>query len=123
MNNYEKYLKTMTPKKLTNLIIEGFCENCPCKGTSMCDESGDCEEIILEYFKRDEDYENQVLRANILGGMNTYILDVVGDEDVTQSWLMCGVPDGCDEDELMEIAGDVQQFKETTSLFAKLINR
>lgn len=121
MNNFEKYLKTMTPKKLANLITDGFCENCPCKGTPMCDESQDCDETIIEYFKRDEDYENQVLRANILGGMNTYILDVVGDECITESWLMCGVPDGCTEDELMEIAEDVDDFRSIVKEFAKLI--
>jgi hypothetical protein len=120
MNNYEKYLKTMTPEKLTNLITDGFCGNCPCKGTQMCDESGDCEETILNYFNRDEDYENQILRANILGGMDCYIRDL-GDEDILEPWLMCGVPDGCSEEELMEIAEDVDDFRSIVKEFAKLI--
>ena len=44
-----------------------------------------------------------ILRANILGGMDSYIKEQ-GDEDIIDYWLSYGVPDECDEDMLMEIA-------------------
>lgn len=64
---------------------------------------------------------NVVLRANILGGMNSYILDVVGDEDKIDIWFGDGIPDGCDEDDLLDIAADDQDFKEICELFYRLI--
>ena len=51
-----------------------------------------------------------ILRANILGGMNAYVLDVIGDELGTEIWFQCGVPDGADEEMLMEIAEDEKEF-------------
>lgn len=49
--------------------------------------------------------EKQILLANILGGLNTYIRDLVDDEDIYYAWI-CYFPDECTEDELMEIAED-----------------
>lgn len=43
------------------------------------------------------------LRANILGGMNSYIIED-GDEDIYDYWFTYGVPDECTEEQLMEIA-------------------
>lgn len=63
-----------------------------------------------------------VLRANILGGMNDYILNVVGDEDTFDIWWTDGVPDECDENELMEIAEDEEEFNRICYLFGNLIN-
>lgn len=45
-----------------------------------------------------------LLRANIMGGMDAYVREVIGDDDITDYWNMEGVPDACDEDTLMEIA-------------------
>ena len=64
--------------------------------------------------------DDVVLRANILGGMDCYIRDLE-DEDILEPWLMCGVPDGCTEEELMEIAEDVDDFRSIVKEFAKLI--
>lgn len=61
------------------------------------------------------------LRSNILGGMNAYILDVVGDEDKIDVWFGDGIPDGADEDDLLDIAADDQDFKEICELFYRLI--
>ena len=61
-----------------------------------------------------------LLRANLLGGMNSYIIQL-GDEDILEPWLMCGVPDGCTETELMEIAEDEDEFRRITKEFAKLV--
>lgn len=63
-----------------------------------------------------------ILRANILGGMNSYVLDEIGDEFTTEIWLQCGVPDGADEEELMEIAESVKEFKRITKLFYQILD-
>ena len=65
--------------------------------------------------------EIQVLRANLLGGMDAYVREVVDDEDYFMEWLMLGVPDGADEDELMEIAGDEDDFNRIARVFSDLI--
>ena len=65
--------------------------------------------------------ETILLRANMLGGMNQYILNIIGDEFVTERWLMCGIPDGCNEDELMEIAKDDSEFLRISNLWNNLI--
>lgn len=66
--------------------------------------------------------EIQVLRANLLGGMDAYVREVVGDEDYFMEWLMSGVPDDADEDTLIEIAGDEEEFNRICIVFSHLIN-
>lgn len=44
------------------------------------------------------------LRVKIMKEMDTYIREKVGDDDITEVWLMNGVPDGADDDTLFEIA-------------------
>ena len=66
--------------------------------------------------------EIQVLRANLLGGMDTYIREVVEDEEYFMEWLAYGVPDDADEDTLMEIAGDEEEFNRIVTEFASLLN-
>jgi hypothetical protein len=65
--------------------------------------------------------EITILRANLLGGMNTYITEVVGDEDIIDEWNGYGVPDGCDEETLMEIAADREEFVDICECFARLL--
>ena len=65
--------------------------------------------------------EIQVLRANLLGGMDAYVREVVDDEDYFMEWLMLGVPDGANEEELMEIAGDEEEFNRISAYFGSLI--
>lgn len=50
------------------------------------------------------DNEVRVLKANILGGMDTYIREVVGDDEITDVWNSYGVADEADEEELIEEA-------------------
>lgn len=64
---------------------------------------------------------NVTLRANILSGMNEYILECIGDEDIHITWLVGGVPDGADEDEIMEIAEDKAEFERIAYLFGNLV--
>lgn len=44
--------------------------------------------------------EEKVLKMNILGGMDSYVRNVVGDEDLIDEWNMYGVPDEASEDDL-----------------------
>lgn len=66
--------------------------------------------------------DETVLRANILGGMNSYITKVVGDEEIWMEWITYGVPDECDEETLMSIAKDESEFVRITELFSDLIS-
>lgn len=65
--------------------------------------------------------EVKMLRANLLGGMDSYIKNVVGDEEVWGAWIELGVPDECDEETLMEIAEDESEFIRITEVFGSLI--
>ena len=65
--------------------------------------------------------EIQILRANLLGGMDAYVREVVDDEDYFMEWLEMGVPDDADEDTLMEIAGDEEEFNRISAYFGSLI--
>lgn len=66
--------------------------------------------------------EKNVLKANILGGMDAYIREVVGDEEYFMSWLAYGVPDEADEAELMEIAENEKEFNRIAKVFSNIIN-
>lgn len=66
--------------------------------------------------------EIQILRANILGGMNSYVLDAIGDELASEIWFQCGIPDSADEDDLMEIAEDEKEFKRITKWFYNILD-
>jgi hypothetical protein len=66
--------------------------------------------------------ELYVLRANLLGGMDAYVREVIDDEDWLMAWLELGVPDGANEAELMEIAEDEADFNRICRVFADIIN-
>lgn len=66
--------------------------------------------------------EIQVLRANLLGGMDAYVREHLDDEDYFMEWLELGVPDDADEDTLMEIAKDEEDFNRIVTEFASLLN-
>lgn len=65
--------------------------------------------------------ELYVLRANLLGGMDAYVRGHLDDENYLEAWLELGVPDGADEEELMEIAGDEKEFNRISAYFGSLI--
>lgn len=64
--------------------------------------------------------DKTILRANLLGGMNEYIIEM-GDEDILMRWLMVGVPDGSTEEDLMEIAEDNDEFLGICNVWNNLI--
>ena len=122
-NNFEKFKEELTLNKAVDLISETCdCELCPCKKECYDNPSNSCScrTFLKDWLERKEDYERIVLRANLLGGMNSYILGL-GDEEILAPWLMCGVPDSCTEEELMEIAEDDDEFRRIAKEFAWLI--
>lgn len=54
--------------------------------------------------------ELTLLRANILGGLNEYIKATCEDETDWELWVTLGLPDECDEETLMEIAENGNDF-------------
>ena len=65
--------------------------------------------------------EENVLRANLLGGMDTYVRES-GDEDKIDYWLREGVPDDSTEEDLMEIAEDENIFAYICEVFSHIVN-
>lgn len=57
------------------------------------------------------------LRMNMLGGMNSYVLEQIGDEDITDYWRQEGVPDEADEDILRDIAEDDESWTHICKVF------
>lgn len=58
-------------------------------------------------------------RANIMGGMNQDIIDL-GDESIYMKWVMV-FPDGCEEDEIMEMAEDEETYLEVIECYTKCL--
>lgn len=54
--------------------------------------------------------ELTLLRANILGGINEYIKEAMESDEQWLFWVTYGLPDECDEETLMEIAEDGEDF-------------
>ena len=64
--------------------------------------------------------EKTILRMNLLGGMNAYILDNVQDEEViVDDWFAEGIPDGATEDDLQTIAENEELWLNTIKCFAR----
>lgn len=61
-----------------------------------------------------------ILRANILGGMNSYITENCS-EYIQEYWNIWGVPDGADEDDLIEIAEDNELWVGCCKCFANCL--
>jgi len=65
--------------------------------------------------------ELKTLRANIMGGMNAYVLTTVEDEDILNYWWTYGLPDEVNEDMLMEYAEDDNLWLDVIHAFAKIL--
>lgn len=61
-------------------------------------------------------------REMILIGMDQIILHL-NNEECCESWLMCGVPDGADTEEVCAMANDDKDFKYCASLFLDIIHK
>ena len=60
------------------------------------------------------------LKANILGGMNAYVLENFNDE-FSLDWWSFYVPKDITEEELIAIAKDERKFKTICFTFGKLV--
>lgn len=61
------------------------------------------------------------LRANLLGGMDDYIRNVINLEKVTANWDMGGVPADVTESKLMQIAANDEEWSRICYLFGNLM--
>ena len=61
------------------------------------------------------------LRANILGGMNSYILDVCEGDEGDLTYWSAYIPKNITEKELVEIAKDERKFNNISYAFGKLL--
>jgi hypothetical protein len=64
--------------------------------------------------------EIKQLRMNIMGGMNSYVLEL-GDEDLLDYWFTYGLPDEVTEEMLAEYAEDDNIWLGVVQAFAKIV--
>ena len=62
-------------------------------------------------------------RTVILAQMDAVIHCDIGDEAISESWLMCGVPDGWDVEDLNDIAADDDSWNEVVECFVRCCKR
>ena len=60
-------------------------------------------------------------RIKLLKGMDSYICNEVGDEDIWETWIAVGVPDCATEEDYRFMAADEETWCETCALFGRLI--
>lgn len=64
--------------------------------------------------------ETKILKMNLLGGMNDYICNELGDEEAWGRWISL-VPDACTEEDLEFIAEDDELWTMACELFGRLV--
>lgn len=70
------------------------------------------------------DRENIIrTRTVMLSQMDAIVRCDIGDESIIESWLMCGVPDGWDESDLIEIAEDDDEWRDVVGCFRRCCKR
>ena len=65
--------------------------------------------------------EIRTLRMNLLGEMDTYIREAIGDDYVTDAWNILGIPDEASEADYIEIAEDDHEWARICVYFGNLI--
>lgn len=65
--------------------------------------------------------EKKILRMNLLGGMNYYIIEHIQDEEDFETWITYGVPDQATEEDLETIAEDDELWRACCMLFGELV--
>lgn len=58
------------------------------------------------------------LRVKILKEMNEYIFNKIGDEDITDYWLLYGMPDDSEDDDFLMVAEDEESWVNVVKAFA-----
>lgn len=61
------------------------------------------------------------LRVKILKEMNEYIFNEIGDEDITDYWLMYGMPDDSEDDDFLMVAEDEESWVNVVVAFSKCL--
>lgn len=61
------------------------------------------------------------LRVKILKEMNEYIFNEIGDEDITDYWLMYGMPDDSEDDDFLMVAEDEEGWVHVVTAFHKCL--
>lgn len=56
----------------------------------------------------------------LLKAMDT-VVSCMNNDDATVPWLMCGLPDGADDEEVMEIASDDGAMDEVCACFGRVM--
>ena len=64
----------------------------------------------------------KTIMMNMLGGADSLIREY-GDEEVLEPWLMCGVPDGATEEDLADIAEDLDEFIDIMECFVRRLKQ
>ena len=64
--------------------------------------------------------EKKILRMNLLGGMNYYIIEHIQDEEEFERRITYGVPDEATEEDLETIAEDDGLWRACCMLFGEL---
>lgn len=57
-------------------------------------------------------------RMEFLKQFDYYIRNIIGDDDITDHWLMMGLPDGYDETDLKDIALDDELWLDCVKAFS-----
>ena len=65
--------------------------------------------------------EKKILRMNLLGGMNYYIIEHIQDEEEFERWITYGVPDQATEEDLETIAEDAEVWRGCCMLGGELV--
>lgn len=65
--------------------------------------------------------EELTRRVRILFDMDTFIRDNIGDDDITEMWLMGGLPDGSTDEDIIECAKDNDDFCNIIKCFARCV--
>ena len=63
------------------------------------------------------------IRQIMLVQMDAIVRCDIDDENIIESWLMCGLPDGWDESDLIDIAADDDMWTEVAECFARCCKR
>lgn len=61
------------------------------------------------------------VKINTLKEINTYVLETIGDDDITDYWLTYGIPDDPNEDDYRFIAEDWDCWSDTLRAFRRCL--
>ena len=73
------------------------------------------------YEKEINKMEMLAIKFKILKEMDTYITENIMDEEQQELWLRLGIPDGADDDMILEIAEDEMLWVGICKLFGQII--